>query len=112
MGMFQTIKEQPKAKARRSSFLSGAAQGSHESLPEDKPQPVVKSGTGKKTQRGSIKEVQNAFGAMSVFDSAIEEESHNPLFTKPSRFGSVRGSANKKKKFVGRTTTRDKINVA
>lgn len=113
--MFCSVRQAPKTRARRRSFLEGMDHLSDERLKEEEVQSLPPDLTGKKNspksspkkKRGSIKEIQGAMQCMSIFDSAREE---NPLFKQATRFGSVRGST--KKKFVARTTTREKIAVA
>lgn len=110
--MFCSVRQQPKTKARRKSFLESVNHWSDDHLKEE--QPLPPNLTGPKKQRGSIRDVQNAMQYMSIFDSAREDplQSNNSLFNKPARFGSVRGSTNKKKHFPPRTTTREKVAVA
>lgn len=109
--MFCTVKEQPRSKARRRSFLTGVDHGSHDLLAEEQPATLSTSEPGRKKRSGSIKDVQNAMQYMSLFDSAKEEKTANPLFAKPPRFASVRGSQNRKKHLPGRTTTRGAVAI-
>ncbi|CAB9511941.1 MAP kinase-activated protein kinase 2 (Fragment) [Seminavis robusta] len=107
--MFQTVKEQPKRRGRRGSFLEAVDHGSLEAADGPEPEPLLRPG--QKKRSGSIKDVTGAMEYMTIFDSAKEGSGSNPLFASRQRFASVRGSANsqKKKLMPTRTTTRDTV---
>lgn len=106
--MFFSVKQNPRKGCRRKSFLKGVDyMSSLDSLDEEEPcVPLPANLTKPNKRRGSVKEVQNAMQAMSIFDSSREA---NPMFKSKQRFASVRGGG--KKVFPVRTTTREKIAV-
>jgi len=119
--MFQTVKTQPKH--RRRSFVAAVEQGvvgssltgeDERPLPGDLCISSNASALPPVKQDRSIRDVSNAMQTMSIFDSAKDVSSSNPLFKQRSRFASVRGSGGgnrKPKSFPSRTTTRETIAV-
>jgi Ca2+-binding EF-hand superfamily protein len=130
--MFQTVQEQPiegkrhslTKRAKRRSFVAAVDAGSLLGIEDgsigpdaEELQTSAASPKSKTKKRGSIKDVKGAFEFMSVFETAKDTSSNNPIFRPSIPLSHIRSAirakaARKKNALPARTTTRETVSMA